>query len=152
VDGQPLVEAFPWQTAPRYLLRDCDAVYEAVFSSLVQALGIHEVKIAPRSRWQNPYFERLIGTLRRETHLRRLLRDIVRPHQALANNCPQPRVVEPSPRGQIITIQQAGQAKGNFDRHSRFSAELSATTTGRGRRRPVNTDRDSPERWHFTCA
>jgi len=64
--AQPLVEAFPWGTAPRYLLRDRDAVYGAVFSRQVESLGIHEVKIAPRSPWQNPYVERLIGTLRRE--------------------------------------------------------------------------------------
>ncbi len=83
--AQQLVEAFPWETAPRYLLRDRDAVYGVVFSSRVQAMGIHEVKTAPRSPWQNPYVERLIGTLRREcldhivvlneNHLRRLLRD-----------------------------------------------------------------------------
>jgi len=64
--AQQLVEAFPWDTAPRYLLRDRDALYGAVFSSRVHSLGIHEVKIAPRSPWQNPYVERLIGTLRRE--------------------------------------------------------------------------------------
>ena len=64
--AQQLVEAFPWETAPRYLLRDRDAVYGVAFSSQVQALGIHEVKTAPRSPWQNPYVERLIGTLRRE--------------------------------------------------------------------------------------
>ena len=82
--AQQLVEAFPWQTAPRYLLRDRDAVYGVAFSSRVQTMGIHEVKTAPRSPWQNPYVERLIGTLRRECldhvvvlnepHLRRLLR------------------------------------------------------------------------------
>ena len=86
--AQQLVEAFPWETAPRYLLRDRDAVYGVAFSSRVQTMGIHEVKTAPRSPWQNPYVERLIGTLRREcldhvvvlneTHLRRLLRDV--PH------------------------------------------------------------------------
>ena len=64
--AQQLVVAFPWDTAPRYLLRDRDAVYGAVSSSRVRSLGIHEVKIAPRSPWQNPYVERLIGTLRRE--------------------------------------------------------------------------------------
>jgi putative transposase len=82
---QQLVEAFPWDTAPRYLLRDRDAVYGVVFSSRLHSLGIPEVKTAPRSPWQNPYVERLIGTLRREcldhvvvlndTHLRHLLRD-----------------------------------------------------------------------------
>jgi hypothetical protein len=53
--AQQLVEAFPWDTAPRYLLRDRDAVYGAVFSGRVQSLGIREVKIAPRSPWQNDY-------------------------------------------------------------------------------------------------
>jgi Integrase core domain len=60
------VEAYPWETAPRYVLRDRDAVYGVVFSSRVQTMGIHDVKTAPRSPWQNPYVERLIGTLRRE--------------------------------------------------------------------------------------
>src|SRR5215469_7434161 len=83
--AQQLVEAFPWETAPRYLLRDRDGLYGGEFSSRVQSMGIREVKTAPRSPWQNPYVERLIGTLRRdcldhivvlnENHLRRLLRD-----------------------------------------------------------------------------
>jgi hypothetical protein len=83
--AQQLVEAFPWETAPRYLLRDRDAVCGVVFSSRAQAMRIHEVKTAPRSPWQNPYVERLIETLRREcldhvvvlneTHRRRLRRD-----------------------------------------------------------------------------
>ena len=83
--GQQLVEAFPWDTAPRYLLRDRDGLYGVGFSSRLHSMGIREVKTAPRSPWQNPYVERLIGTLRREcldhvvvlhsTHLRRLLRD-----------------------------------------------------------------------------
>ena len=64
--AQQLVEAFPWQTAPRYLLRDRDAVYGVAFSRRAQSMGIHEVKTAARSPWQNPYVERLIGTLRRE--------------------------------------------------------------------------------------
>jgi hypothetical protein len=61
--AQQLVEAFPWETAPRSLLRDCDAVYGVACSSRVQTMGIHEVKTAPRSPWQNPYVERLIGSL-----------------------------------------------------------------------------------------
>ena len=73
------------ETAPRYVLRDRDAVYGGAFSRRVQTMGIHQVKTAPRSPWQNRYVERLIGTLRRECldhvvvlnepHLRRLLRD-----------------------------------------------------------------------------
>jgi hypothetical protein len=98
--AQQIVEAFPWETAPRYLLRDRDAVYGVVFSSRVQALGIREVKAAPRSPWQNPYVERLIGTLRRdcldhivvlnENHLRRLLRDYL-PLLPPRPNTPLPR-------------------------------------------------------------
>jgi putative transposase len=53
-----LVEAFPWETAPRYVLRDRDAVYGVAFSSRAQDMGIHEVKTAPRSPWQNPYVSR----------------------------------------------------------------------------------------------
>jgi putative transposase len=81
--AQQLVEALPWETAPRYLLRDRDGVCGAMFSHRVHALGMHEVTIAPRAPWQNPYVERLIGTLRRECldhvvvwnedHLRRVL-------------------------------------------------------------------------------
>ena len=52
--AQQLVEACPWETAPRYVLRDRDAVYGVAFSSRVQALGILEVQTAPRSPWQNP--------------------------------------------------------------------------------------------------
>jgi len=77
------VEAFPWDTAPRYLLRDRDAVYGFAFRHRVAGLGITEVLTAPRSPWQNPYIERLIGSVRRECldhiivlnarHLRRIL-------------------------------------------------------------------------------
>ena len=59
--AQQLAEAFPWETAPRYLLRDRDGLYGVEFSSRVQSLGIREVKTAPRSPWQNPHAERLIG-------------------------------------------------------------------------------------------
>jgi putative transposase len=64
--AKQLVEAFPWDTAPRYLLRDRDGVYGVEFSSRVKGMGIGEVMTAPRWPWQNPYVERLIGTLRRE--------------------------------------------------------------------------------------
>ena len=108
--AQQLVEAFPWETAPRYLLRDRDAVYGVAFSRRAQSMGIHEVKTAPRSPWQNPYVERLIGTLRREcldhvvvlneTHLRRLLSEYLiyyhraRTHLSLEKDAPEPRPVE----------------------------------------------------------
>ncbi len=64
--ARQIVEAFPWETAPRYLLRDRDAVYGFAFRHRVAGLGITEVLTAPRSPWQNPYVERLIGSVRRE--------------------------------------------------------------------------------------
>jgi len=64
--AQQIVEAFPWGTAPRYLVRDNDGAHGPVFTRRVRAMGIRDRSIAPRSPWQNPYVERLIGTLRHE--------------------------------------------------------------------------------------
>src|SRR5437763_15119138 len=61
-----LLEALPWDSAPRYLLRDRDACYGKEFHEARGWLGIRDVLTAPRSPWQNPYVERLIGTIRRE--------------------------------------------------------------------------------------
>jgi len=82
--AQQIVEAFPFETAPRYLLRDRDSIYGERFRKRVKSLGIEEVLTAPRSPWQSPYVERLIGSIRREClnhviifnerHLRRQLR------------------------------------------------------------------------------
>jgi hypothetical protein len=51
------VEAFPWETAPTYILRDRDHIYGRVFTAIVEAMGIEDVPKAPRSPWQNPYRE-----------------------------------------------------------------------------------------------
>ena len=64
--GWQLLEAFPWDSAPRYLLRDRDGIYGHKFSETAKGIGIHEVLTAPRSPWQNAYIERLIGSVRRE--------------------------------------------------------------------------------------
>jgi putative transposase len=64
--GQPRVEAFPEDTAPRYLLRDRDQIYGEDFHNRVQGMGIREVKIAPQSPWPSPFAERLVGSVRRE--------------------------------------------------------------------------------------
>jgi putative transposase len=133
--GQQLVEAFPWEPAPCYLLRDRDAVYGGVFSRRAQALGIREVKTAPRSPWQNPYVERLIGTLRREcldhmvvlneTHLRRLLRDYLlyyhsaRTHLSLEKDAPEPRPVERLDEGGVVETPMVG---GLHHRYTRQAA------------------------------
>ena len=81
--ARQITEAFPWDTAPRFLLRDRDASYGQTFRDRVQAMAIEEVVTAPRSPWQNAYVERIIGSIRRECldhvivfderHLRRVL-------------------------------------------------------------------------------
>ncbi len=64
--AQQIVETFPFDTAPKYLLRDRDAINRGRFRARVRSLGIEEVLTAPRSPWQNPYLERLIGSIRRD--------------------------------------------------------------------------------------
>ena len=64
--AQQIADAFPWDTAPKYLLRDRDRTYGQHFQKRVKNMGITEVMTAPRSPWQNPYVERLIGSIRRE--------------------------------------------------------------------------------------
>jgi hypothetical protein len=119
-----LIESFPDETAPKYLLRDRDAIYGDVFIRRVKGLGMREILIAPRAPWQNPFAERLIGSIRRECldhvivinerHLRRLLRKYLayynasRPHQSLHNNSPYPRDVQRSAGGHIVAIPQVG--------------------------------------------
>ncbi len=133
--AQQLVEAFPWETAPRYLLRGRDGLYGVGFSRRVHSLGIREVKTAPRSPWENPYVERLIGTLRREcldhmvvlneTHLRRLLRDCLtyyhrcRTHLSLEKDSPEPRPVERPDQGGIVETPMVG---GLHHRYTRLAA------------------------------
>ena len=83
--AQQLCEAFPWETAPRYLIRDRDCVYGMEFKKRLECMGLEEVLTAPRSPWQNPFVERVIGSIRRECldnvivlaerHLRRILGD-----------------------------------------------------------------------------
>ena len=83
-----IVEAFPDDSAPPYLLRDRDSIFGGEFRQRVKDMGTTEVLTAPRSPWQNPFAERLIGTIRRELldhvivlnegHLRRRLRSHLR--------------------------------------------------------------------------
>jgi putative transposase len=130
-----IVQAFPWDTAPRYLLRDRDGTYGHDFVRRMDSLGIEEVKIAPRSPWQNPYSERLIGTLRRdclnhmivlsENHLRRIIRDYLgyyhdcRTHLSLNKDAPEPRAIESPESGEIVALPQVG---GLHHRYTRRAA------------------------------
>jgi transposase InsO family protein len=118
--AQRVVEAFPFTTPPRYLLRDRDGIYGADFVRRVEGLGMEQKLIAPRSPWQNPAVERLICSIRRECldriivfneeHLHRILTDYLsyyhrhRTHRSLEQDCPQPRAVEPPDQGRIIEL------------------------------------------------
>ena len=64
--ARQITEAFPWDEAPRYLLRDRDCIYGASVKRRLQAMGIRDKPIAPASPWQNAIAERLIGSIRRE--------------------------------------------------------------------------------------
>ena len=130
-----ILQAFPWDSAPRYLLRDRDCTYGQAFVTRVQAMGIKEVKIAPRSPWQNPFAERFVGTLRRdcldhviilnENHLRRIVRNYLgyyhdsRTHLSLEKDSPEPRAIEPLASGDIIALPQVG---GLHHRYTRCAA------------------------------
>ena len=122
--AQQIVEAFPEDKAPRFLVRDRDSIYGEHFRKRVMRMGIEQVVIAYRSPWQNPYAERLIGSIRREClnhvvvlnelHLLRILRAYfdyyhhARTHQSLNHNSPVPRDIEPPDRGKVIAIPQVG--------------------------------------------
>jgi len=116
--ARQITEAFPWASAPAYLVRDNDRAYGDVFTSRVRAMGIRDRPISPGSPWQNGIAERFIGTLRRECldqvlifsemHLRRVLSayaayyNRARTHLALQNDAPFHRAVQRS--GAIVAI------------------------------------------------
>jgi transposase InsO family protein len=107
--ARQVTEAFPWDEAPRYLIRDRDGVYGAVFRQRLRAMGIRDRPIASRSPWQNGHVERLIGSIRREcldhlvvlgkAHLRHVVTNYAeyynaaRTHLALAKDTPLGRPV-----------------------------------------------------------
>jgi putative transposase len=132
--AQQVVEAFPWDEAPRYLLRDRDCIYGAAFRQRVRHMGIEEILIAPRSPWQNPYVERLIGSIRRECldhlvvlherHLQRVLRAYFdyyhhwRTHQSLAMDAPVPRPVHPRTLGPVWEVPEVGGVHHHYERRA----------------------------------
>ena len=117
---------------PKLRSRDRDGIYGDYLTKPVQGMGIEEVLIAPRSPWQNPHCERVIGSIRRECldhvvvlnerHLYRILTDYFdyyhnsRPHLSPDRNSPAPRKVEPPSQGEVISIRQVG---GLHHRYSR---------------------------------
>jgi putative transposase len=122
--AQQIVDAFPDDSAPSYLLRDRDQVYGRQFRHRVKGMGIKEVLTAPHSPWQNPFAERLIGSIRRECldhvlvlgerHLRRILARYLRyyqqarTHLALDKDAPDGRPVELPERGRIVPLSEVG--------------------------------------------
>ncbi len=122
--GQQIVNAFPYATPSKYLLRDRDVTYGAEFTKRVTALGIEERPTAPRASWQNPYAERLIGTIRRECldhvivigerHLQRVLENFfehyhhARPQRSLTQDSPVPRSVMTPEQGPVVEFPQVG--------------------------------------------
>jgi transposase InsO family protein len=129
-----MTEACPWDTAPRYLLRDRDKSYGPAFRHRVRAMGITEIITAPRSPWQNPYAERLIGSIRRECldhviilnerHLRRVLSSYfqyhhnARTHLSLNKDCPRPRRVQLPSAGNIIAFPEVGGLHHRYERRA----------------------------------
>jgi transposase InsO family protein len=127
-----LLEAFPWDSAPHYLLRDRDGSYGEKFQETASWLGIREVLTAPQSPWQNAYVERLIGSIRREcldhvivlneTGLRRILKSYFdyyersRTHLSLGKDAPVSRPVQPVGEGRIVAISQVGGLHHRYER------------------------------------
>jgi hypothetical protein len=121
--AQQTVNAFPWDTAPRYLIRDRDKAYGFAFSHRVKGLGIREIRTAVRAPMMNAFAERVIGTLRRECfdhvivlteqHARHLLGEFRdwynqdRVHLALGKDAPDHRSVEPPELGKVVARPEA---------------------------------------------
>jgi transposase InsO family protein len=122
--AQQIVDAFPDDSAPAYLLRDRDCAYGEQFPHRVKSLGIDEVLTTPQSPWQNPFAERLIGSIRRdclnhvlvlgEGHLRRILTRSfayyhqARTHLALDKDAPDVRPIELPEEGKIVQLPEVG--------------------------------------------
>ncbi len=124
--AQQIVEAFPWDTAPKYLLRDRDSIYGSNFRKRLKNMGIKEVMTAFRSPWQSPFVERLIGSIRRDcldhvivvngSHLNRILSSYFayyhhdRTHLGLEKDPPVERPIQPIPAkgGKVIELPKVG--------------------------------------------
>jgi putative transposase len=122
--AQQIVNAFPYESSPRFLIHDQDGCYGECFQSRIEQLDITEVTTTAGAPWQNTYAERIIGSIRRECldhlivlneiHLRRLLKLVfdyyhnARPHLSLDRNSPIAREVEPPCQGRVISQPMVG--------------------------------------------
>lgn len=122
--AQQMVEVFPYEIVPRYVLRGRDRIYGKEFRHRVARMGLEQVCTAPRSLWQNPYVERLIGSVRRECldhlrifnepHLHRILRSCSayyhgsQTHLSLFKDAPKGREKESREMGKIKAVPVVG--------------------------------------------
>jgi len=130
--GEQLMQAFPGGSESRYLLRDRDRIYGEECKERIQAIGIKEIMTAPRSPWQNPYCEPLIGSIGRdclnhvvilgELHLRRILGryfhyyHTYRTHLSLEKDAPEPRSIQEVSLGEVIEIPEVGGLQHHYER------------------------------------
>ena len=133
--AQQLTEAFPFESAPKYLIRDGDAKYGLAVKRRITALGIKDIVTPPASPWENAYAERVIGSIRRECfdrlivlnerHLRRALKEYLiyyhehRTHLGLNKDAPQTREIERREGGNVVALPFLG---GLHHRYSRVAA------------------------------
>ncbi len=122
--AQQMIEAFPDDKAPRFLIRDRDGIYGHEFQTRIKNTGIEEAVCSRRTPWQNPYAERVIGSIKceclqhviilNERHLKRILRSYIeyyhhsRTHLSLDRNAPVPRKVEQRGYGKVVAIPMVG--------------------------------------------
>ena len=127
-------EAFPWESAPQYLLRDRDRILRKAICGSGECDGRKQVLSAPRSPRQRAYIERVIGTIRRECldhmivfnerclcqHLKVLLGYYhrSRTHLALEKDSPEPRRVQAADAGRIVAIPQVGGLHHRYERRA----------------------------------
>jgi hypothetical protein len=133
--AQQIVEALPWDSVPRYLLRDRDTIYGESFRAKVRGMGVREVLTAPQSPWRNPYAERLIGSIRREcldhvivfneSSLRRLLNRYFtyyylrsRTRLTLDKDSPVSRPVQPPELGAVVELAEVGGLHPRYERQT----------------------------------
>lgn len=122
--ARQIVQAFPYEESPRFPIRDRDKIYGNVVRRSIQNMSIEEVLIASRSPWQNPYCDRLVGSICPECldyvivfgedHLRRVLDSYfayyheVRTHLSLGRNAPEPREIKRPSQGKVVAIPHVG--------------------------------------------
>lgn len=132
--AQQMLEVFPWNSAPRFLIRDRDGCYGEVFRQSIRGMNIQEVLTAPHSPWQNGYVERLIGSIRRECldpvivlnepSLRNIRGSCFRSYErsrtllALGKDASEPRAVHPPEFGKVVELPEVGGLHHRYERRA----------------------------------